>query len=130
MSTCISRHGEFGSHTLDDSYTCTLCHVLDEDALRAELERLRRALVALENDNKVVHSWVRTHRQRKDLVLRELVYVSGEGWPKEALELATLIREHLALPGCPECPPGCRFCTVDQESCGCDEHLTEVSDAH
>lgn len=43
MSTCISRHGEFGSHELDDLHTCTLCHVLDEDALRAELSRLRAA---------------------------------------------------------------------------------------
>lgn len=44
MSACISRHGEFSSHTLDDTHTCTLCHVLDEDALRAELTRLRAEL--------------------------------------------------------------------------------------
>jgi len=42
MSTCISQLGEFGSHDLDDSYTCKDCGVLDEDALRAELQRLRR----------------------------------------------------------------------------------------
>lgn len=44
MSNCISRHGEFSEHHLDDSHTCTLCHVLDEEALRAELARLRAAL--------------------------------------------------------------------------------------
>lgn len=41
MSTCISQHGEFGSHELDELHTCTLCHVLDEDGLRAEMERVR-----------------------------------------------------------------------------------------
>lgn len=41
MSTCISRHGEFGSHELDEQHTCTLCHVLDEDALRADLASVR-----------------------------------------------------------------------------------------
>lgn len=37
MSACISRHGEFSSHDLDALHACTLCGVLDEDALRAEL---------------------------------------------------------------------------------------------
>lgn len=41
MSTCISSHGEFGEHTLDDLHTCTRCHVLDEDALRAELAAVK-----------------------------------------------------------------------------------------
>lgn len=41
MSTCISNHGEFSSHDLDGLHTCNLCGVLDEDAMRAELERLR-----------------------------------------------------------------------------------------
>lgn len=47
MSTCISFHGEFGSHTLDDAYTCTLCGVLDEDAMTAELRDLREERDAL-----------------------------------------------------------------------------------
>lgn len=42
MSTCISWHGEFSRHELDDEYTCKLCGVLDEEALRAELRELRR----------------------------------------------------------------------------------------
>jgi hypothetical protein len=42
MSTCISPHGEYGSHFPDDDYTCTRCDVLDEDALRHELLRLRK----------------------------------------------------------------------------------------
>lgn len=41
MSTCISSHGEYSAHKLDASYVCTRCHVLDEDALIAELERAR-----------------------------------------------------------------------------------------
>jgi hypothetical protein len=44
VSTCISSHGEYSSHTLDSLHTCTLCYVLDEDALRAELEQLRADL--------------------------------------------------------------------------------------
>lgn len=45
MSTCISRAGEFGSHTLDESFVCTVCFALDEDAMTAELNRLRVAVV-------------------------------------------------------------------------------------
>lgn len=41
MSTCISRHGEYGDHELDELHTCTRCHMLDEDALRAELAEAR-----------------------------------------------------------------------------------------
>ena len=41
MSACISAHGEYSSHEPDDEFTCALCGVLDEDALRAELVRLR-----------------------------------------------------------------------------------------
>lgn len=41
MSACISRHGEYSEHTPDGEYTCQRCLVLDEDALRAELRRLR-----------------------------------------------------------------------------------------
>lgn len=41
MSTCISRHGEYSAHEPDDDHMCTLCGVLDEDALRAELRALR-----------------------------------------------------------------------------------------
>lgn len=41
MSTCISSHGEYSSHEPDDEYTCRLCGVLDENAMREELRRLR-----------------------------------------------------------------------------------------
>lgn len=44
MSVCISQHGEYGSHTVDTEYTCTRCGVLDEEALTAELRRLRQEL--------------------------------------------------------------------------------------
>ena len=41
MSKCISKHGEFSEHDLDDEYVCKLCSVLDEGALRLELAFLR-----------------------------------------------------------------------------------------
>lgn len=72
MSTCISKHGEFGFHTPDADHVCTLCGVLDEDGLIAELrearaalpsavheERQRVVLDALERFDQQVH-WVRT----------------------------------------------------------------------
>lgn len=41
MSTCISSHGEFGSHTSDGRFGCTRCGVFDEDAALAELDKTR-----------------------------------------------------------------------------------------
>src|SRR5690625_4282539 len=46
MSACISRHGEYSEHTPDGEYTCQRCYVVDEEAMRAEIERLRTALTA------------------------------------------------------------------------------------
>lgn len=46
VSVCISRHGEYSSHELDDLHTCTLCGVLDEDALRAELVEAQQTIRA------------------------------------------------------------------------------------
>jgi len=46
MSTCISRHGEFGSHEPDDAYVCKLCGVLDEDGMVDELRKLRADLAS------------------------------------------------------------------------------------
>ena len=43
MSSCISRHGEYSEHTLNDLYVCTYCSALDEDAMIAEVERLKAA---------------------------------------------------------------------------------------
>lgn len=49
MSTCISRHGEYGSHVMPETiggggeFVCTRCGVLDEDAMRDELNRSREA---------------------------------------------------------------------------------------
>ena len=47
MSTCISHHGEFSSHEPNADYTCTLCGVLDEDALIFELQQARAELASL-----------------------------------------------------------------------------------
>ena len=41
MSTCISRHGEFGSHMPNEDFVCQNCFALDEEGLRAEYRRLR-----------------------------------------------------------------------------------------
>lgn len=41
MSACISRHGEYGEHTPDADWTCTLCGDVDTAGLRAEVDRLR-----------------------------------------------------------------------------------------
>jgi hypothetical protein len=44
VSKCISWHGEYSEHELDADYICTLCFVLDEEALIEELHRLREKL--------------------------------------------------------------------------------------
>lgn len=44
MSKCISTHGEYSDHTPgDEEFVCGFCFVLDEDAIRAELAKTRRA---------------------------------------------------------------------------------------
>lgn len=43
MSGCISRHGEYDAHELDENYVCGLCGHLDEDALLVEVRELRKA---------------------------------------------------------------------------------------
>lgn len=67
MSACISSAGEFGSHVLDDAYSCTRCFVLDEDALTAELLRLRAAIKAVQTactvaDETDLTDWQRGYR--------------------------------------------------------------------
>jgi hypothetical protein len=47
MSKCISWYGEYGEHELDSDYVCTLCFVLDEEALIEELNRLRRIVATI-----------------------------------------------------------------------------------
>lgn len=37
MSTCVSRHGEFGSHEPNENHVCKLCGVFDEDAALATM---------------------------------------------------------------------------------------------
>jgi hypothetical protein len=62
MSTCISRHGEHSSHTLDSNYTCTRCGVVDEYALIAECSYLRTKLSACRS--------VMADRERELLLLK------------------------------------------------------------
>lgn len=67
MSTCISRHGEFGEHTLDDSHTCTRCYVLDEEALRA-------ALAAVEQDRDKLSDELTVVRRERAWLLQLVGY--------------------------------------------------------
>src|SRR5690625_3934721 len=47
MSKCISGQGEYSDHTPgDEEFVCGRCYVVDEEAMRAEIERLRAALTA------------------------------------------------------------------------------------
>lgn len=49
VSACISRHGEFGSHThTTDPLTCDLCHVFDEDGARQRIAVLEGEIRKLE----------------------------------------------------------------------------------
>lgn len=61
MSKCISRHGEYSEHQLDQDHVCRRCSVLDEDAMVAELNRLRGELELLrpvvEAAKEVVYCW-------------------------------------------------------------------------
>ena len=43
MSKCISGQGEYSEHVPDDAeeFVCGRCYVVDEDAMRAEIQRLR-----------------------------------------------------------------------------------------
>jgi hypothetical protein len=78
MSVCISRHGEFSSHELDAAHTCTLCGVLDEDALRAELERLGAAYIQVIEDAERFRSLARAAERERDEARAELAVVIGE----------------------------------------------------
>lgn len=61
MSTCISRHGEYSDHILDDDFICTRCTVLDEDALIEDRNRLRRERdewrAEVDRLNQQLHRW-------------------------------------------------------------------------
>ena len=60
MSACISRHGEYGEHTPDAEWTCTLCAHVDTAGLLAEVDRLRAIMASVEALHRPVHfvfSW-------------------------------------------------------------------------
>lgn len=51
MSKCVSAQGEYSEHELgsgDMEFVCTLCYVLDEEVIKAELDRLRAQVAAVE----------------------------------------------------------------------------------
>ena len=55
MSQCISRHGEYSEHDLDETgeheFTCKRCWVFDEDAALSALRRARSLAAALEQES-------------------------------------------------------------------------------
>lgn len=94
--------------------------------LLVEVEKLRGQAARSDADHRTMdaratelETRLKVHRQRKWLILRELAEVSDAS--PEALGLAKLVADLLSLSGCADCPPGCRFCTVDAD-CGCSEH--------
>lgn len=136
MSTCISRHGEYSEHTLDDEFTCTLCGVLDEDALRAELRDLRAR--GAEHDQQVAE------RERERLALTALAdseafpdpdvanyvarWLRDEDYPIRADgHVLTIARADSAAPARPTIPTP----TVSEEwgvRCPLDGEVSEVVD--
>lgn len=73
MSTCISKHGEFGSHELDADYVCTRCSVLDEDGLIAELHQARSLaqtrldIINAQRDPDLAANYAQVRKERDDL---------------------------------------------------------------
>ncbi len=76
MSTCISHHGEYGSHTLDgEGFYCTRCGDLDDVALveqlRAKDAEIAR-LVGADRENYALTAEVQVLREENER-LRSLV---------------------------------------------------------
>lgn len=76
-----------------------------------DLESLARAAKKLLDELTV-------HQQRHAALARVVGTVPG-AWPKEAHWVAEEVKNILDQPGCSDCPPGCRSCTVDRSDCEC-----------
>lgn len=108
MSTCISSHGEYSDHIPDDSYVCTRCSVLDEDAMLTELKRLRSQLAEAEEvmaDYSKAVEQPSARCERADEQLAEL-----------RVRVAELEAENGALSDAVEPPGEC------DPSCDCSDH--------
>lgn len=69
MSACISRNGEYSSHEPGPDYNCTLCHELDEEAMRAEVDRLKAELACVISVNGMYEGAItQLTRQRDDML--------------------------------------------------------------
>ena len=70
MSTCVSSHGEFSTHTpLDtDPLVCAFCHRFDEDEARDRLRELEERHGAVTDRAKEVSLWL------------EAVWQANSGW--------------------------------------------------
>lgn len=95
MSTCISRHGEYGEHILDDQHTCTRCSVLDEDALRGAQAHLRAELAKAQQSD---------HEARQQLAGNQGTIVGQRARIAKLAELARTVLNTFSYPGHPGRP--------------------------
>lgn len=103
MSTCISKHGEYSSHQLGNSYVCALCGVVDDERRAAAFEQLSSEIRFLTEQYKNVE------RQR-DQALNE-----RDRLRVHILELQTEKPPvlHLFVN-----PNGCGYCGLDERGHG------------
>ena len=61
MSTCISRNGEFSSHTPSpaDPWLCDFCARFDEEGIRAAIARVEALADSATSCDELGHAWVR-----------------------------------------------------------------------
>jgi hypothetical protein len=86
VSTCISKHGEFSSHEVDDEFTCRLCGSFDE---AGALERIRRLERGGEELGKSLMFWMELARKVTDS--DDVIEEDGDGdWGVVAERLAAL----------------------------------------
>jgi DNA-directed RNA polymerase subunit RPC12/RpoP len=102
VSTCISKHGEFSSHEVDDEFTCRLCGSFDETGA---LERIRRLERGGEELGKSLLFWMELARKVTDS--DDVIEEDGDGdWGVVAERLADMRRPWRPEDGdsrCQEC---------------------------
>lgn len=125
MSTCISSQGEFGEHILDRLHTCVRCRVLDEEALRVDLQQVtaelaeekRRTKAQLAERQRDYSKTLKESTAEVERLTSELAAVAFErDLLAEALREAATNAEHRPTAYLPEGSPhseSCRACGED-----------------
>ncbi|MGH3678257.1 MAG: hypothetical protein ACRDU5_21485 [Mycobacterium sp.] len=91
MSECISRHGEFSSHTrTDDQLVCDLCGVFDEDGARQRIAELEARV-------DVVGEVRKLEPKPGDVLVVRADGVGPEQVPELAAHIRDLVGEHVAV---------------------------------